>query len=74
MEQPQPPPVYRAPAEVALTVIRIPFWDLVMLLVKLALASIPAMIITAIIGFLLAAVGLAALAALGVAGGGLAPK
>lgn len=53
--------------EVTLTGIDIPFWRLVGFLVKLAVAMIPAAIIISIvftlIGFLLAALGIGALAA-----------
>jgi len=36
--------------EVAVTDVRIPFWSLVVLMVKLAVAAIPAMIILLVIG------------------------
>ncbi len=61
------------PQEVILTDIRIPFWDLVLFLVKLTLASIPAMILVTIFLTLLVVVALAILTALGVGANSLLP-
>ena len=44
-----------ASREVVVTDIKMPFWSMVMLLVKLAIAAIPALIILFIIGGLLSA-------------------
>lgn len=54
-----------APAtEVKITGVAIPFWDLVRLLVKIAIASIPAAIIVSVLYFLIASVLFAGLGAL----------